>query len=387
MDIPLSPFKPGVNRLGFEAELTPLHTNKCTLIQTENLRLTLFDDSTVVLPDVPYWTKMPQLDLFFQDAFPMGRWPDMRDAAVVLIEKDLAAANAALNMVALGSQKIGFPPYGLSWLTGYEPGKARKDLLVVGVLPSLPKSVIEKAPIAGNDPLRLSFPQMLRPEPRQTTPIDFWSKAAAPRQQMPTNLSDVNAASPVGADLSGILGPGRTALMQFQHPDAADRTVIVLTAGIAEDLLAGSKALWDPVVQGGCQGDLAVVNLDSLEPQTLAHLIGPSYYLGNPGRLPAVQNYINTHPFLSLAALLVILLALCAIDPENSETPPRAAAESLRGMIDGEKRYKTRALVGLARRKRRPEFRPEAGRPHESASTLIERPHTHSACLSLSSAP
>jgi len=227
VDIPLSPFKAGVNRLGFEAELTPLHTNKCTLIQTENLRLTLFDDSMVVLPDVPYWTKMPQLDLFFQDAFPMGRWPDMRDAAVVLIEKDLAAANAALNMVALGSQKIGFPPFGLSWLTSYEPGKARKDLIVVGALPSLPKSVIEKAPIAGNDPLRLSFPQMLRPEPRQAAPIDFWSNAAAPRQQAPANLSDVNAASPVGADLSGILGPGRTALMQFQHPDAADRTVII----------------------------------------------------------------------------------------------------------------------------------------------------------------
>jgi hypothetical protein len=117
----------------------------------------------------------------------------------------------------------------------------------------------------------------------------------------------------VGADLSGVLGPGRAALMQLQHPEAADRTVIILAAGTAKDLLAGSKALWDPVVQGGCQGDLVLVNPDSPEPQTLAHLIGPSYYLGNPGRMPAVQNYINTHPFLSLAALLVILAALCGL--------------------------------------------------------------------------
>jgi hypothetical protein len=256
---------------------------------------------------------MPQLDLFFQDAFPMGRWPDLREAAVVLTEQNLEAANAALNIVALSSQKIGFPPFGLSWLASYEPEKTRKDLLVVGVLPSLPKSVIEKAPIAGIDPLRLSFPQMLRPEPRQATPIDFWSKAAAPQQQMPQNLSDVNAASPVRADLSGILGPGRTALMQFQHPDAAERTVIILTAGIAADLLAGSKTLWDPVVQGGCQGDLVVVNLDKPEPETLAHLIGPSYYLGNPGRMPAVQNFINTHPIISLVALAVILIVLCGL--------------------------------------------------------------------------
>jgi hypothetical protein len=313
VDIPLSSFKQGMNRLSFEAELTPLHTDKCTLIQTENLRLTIFDDSTVTLPEVPHWVKMPQLDLFFQDAFPMGRWPDLRESAVVLTEKNLSAANAALNVVAISSQKIGLPPFGLSWLMSYEPEKTRKDLLVAGVLPSLPTSVIEKAPIAGIDPLRLSFPQMLRPQPQTAAPIDFWSQAAATPPQMPRNLSDVNATSPVRADLSGTLGPGRIALMQFQHPDAAERTVIILTAGIAEDLLAGSKMLWDPIVQGGCHGDLFVVNLDKPEPETLAHMIGPSYYLGNPGRIPAVQNFINSHPVLSLAALLVILLVLCGL--------------------------------------------------------------------------
>jgi len=29
--------------------------------------------------------------------------------------------------------------------------------------------------------------------------------------------------------------------------------------------------------------------------------------------MPAVQNFINTHPFVSLAALLVILLVLCGL--------------------------------------------------------------------------
>jgi hypothetical protein len=313
VDIPLSSFKQGMNRLSFEAELTPLHTDKCTLIQTENLRLTLFEDSTVILPEVPYWTKMPQLDLFFQDAFPMGRWPDLREAAVVLTEKNLAAAGAALNVVALSAQKIGFPPFGLSWHMGYEPEKIRKDLLIAGVLPSLPKPLIEKTPIAGIDPLRLSFPQMLRPQLRPAAPIDFWSKAVEPQTQTPLNLSDVKTSSQVGADLSGTLGPGRAVLMQLQHPEASERAVIILTAGVAQDLLAASRLLWDPMVQAGCRGDLFVVNLGTPEPDTLAHLIGPSFYLGNPGRIPAVQNFINTHPFLSLTALLLILLVLCGL--------------------------------------------------------------------------
>jgi cellulose synthase operon protein B len=313
VDIPLSSFKSGMNQLSFEAELTPLHTDKCTLIQTENLRLTIFEDSVVVLPEVPYWVKMPQIDLFFQDAFPIGRWPDLREAAVVLTEKSLPAATAALNVVALCAQKIGFPPFGLTWITNDAPEKIRKDLLVAGVLPTLPRTVLEKAPISGVDPLRVTFPQMPRPQARTDEPIRFWTSSAPAATQSPQNLADVRSVSPVASSLSGVLGPGRAALMQLQHPEAADRTVILLTAGIPEDLLAGSQALWNPMVQGGSRGDLLLVNLAKPEYETQAHLIGPSYYLGSPGRIPVVHNFINAHPILSIAGLLVLLLALCAL--------------------------------------------------------------------------
>jgi hypothetical protein len=313
VDIPLSSFKPGTNRLSFEAVLTPLHTDKCTLIQTENLRLTIFEDSTVVLPEVPYWIKMPQIDLFFQDAFPLGRWPDLREAAVVLTEKSLPAANAALNVVALCAQKIGLPPFGLTWLTSYEPEKTAKDLLIAGPMSTLPKSAMEKAPIAGIDPMRLSFPQLDRPQALTDEPIHFWTRPSTAQPQAPQNLSDVRVVSPGVGDLSGAMGPGRAALMQFQHPHAADRTIMILTAGISQDLLAGSRALWNPMVQGGSRGDLLVVNLEKPDYETLAHLVGPSYFLGNPGRMPVVQNFINTHPLISLGALLILLLVLCAL--------------------------------------------------------------------------
>jgi hypothetical protein len=313
VEIPLSSFKQGTNRMSLEAELTPLHTDKCTLIQTENLRLTVYEDSTIILPEVPYWTKMPQLDLFFQDAFPLGRWPDLREAAVVLTEKNFAAAGAALNIVALSVQKIGFPPFGLNWLTSYEADKSPKDLLIAGALPSLPKSLVEKCPIAGIDPLRLSFPQMVRPPSRTSAPIDFWSKSLEPQPQEPLNLTDVKTSSQTGIDAFGALGPGRAVLMQLQHPQAAERAIIILTASSAQDLAAAGSTLWDPIVQAGCRGDLFVVNLGTSEPETLAHHIGPNFFLGNPGRMPAVQNFINTHPFLSLAALLLTLLVLCGL--------------------------------------------------------------------------
>ena len=78
---------------------------------------------------------------------------------------------------------------------------------------------------------------------------------------MPQNISDNFQAATVTSHVFGKPSPGHTALMQFQHPDIAERTVVLLTAANGQDLSVGSKALWDPVVQAGCRGDLAFLNL------------------------------------------------------------------------------------------------------------------------------
>jgi hypothetical protein len=98
--------------------------------------------------------------------------------------------------------------------------------------------------------------------------------------------------------------------MQFQHPDIAERTVVLLTAANGQDLSVGSKALWDPVVQAGCRGDLAFLNLEAARYDTLSMLVGPSYYLGKPGPAPTVTNIVNTHPLIFFLALLIVMILL-----------------------------------------------------------------------------
>jgi len=178
------------------------------LIQTENLRLTIFEDSTVVLPEVPYWIKMPQLDLFFQDAFPLGRWPDLRETAVVLTEKSLPAANAALNVVALCAQKNRVPALRAhlahnlrTWKNPQGPAYRR---------PHVYAAQIRHGKGAHRRPrsMRLSFPQLDRPQPRTDEPIHFWPRSSAAQPQTtPQNLSDVRAASPWWAIFPALWGP------------------------------------------------------------------------------------------------------------------------------------------------------------------------------------
>lgn len=332
LDIPLSTFKPGLNRLGLQAVLTPLHTDHCQLIQTENLRLTIFDDSKFALPQVPYWIKMPQLDLLFQDAFPFGQWPDLRESAFVVAEREWNAAAAAINAAALCAQKIGYPPFGLDWIVGADADALpRKDIFIAGRLASLPPALRQRLPIAGIDPLKLTFPNQVRPTPREAEPVQFWSRIAPDQPEIPRNLEDRSTPAAVRAELAGNFGPGRAALMQLQHPRAPERTLVVLTAAAADELALAGRALWETSVQAGAAGDLVLLNLERPDFAALAHLIGPSYYLGNPGRLPAVQNFINTHPILSLIGVLVLLLIFCAL------------------------------LLGLVRKRRRRRLAPTAG--------------------------
>jgi hypothetical protein len=313
ISIPLSAFKPGLNQLAFKAVLTPLHTDKCTLIQTENLRLTIFDDSTLTLPEVPYWIKMPKLEVFFQDAFPFGKWPDMRETIVAVSEKTFDAVTAAVNLVAISAQKIGYPPFNLSFQFNLNTRQHHKDVIMIGRLETIPKNIIDNAPLGGINPTKIKFQHLARPRSNRSKPIDFWSRFTKNVQEPPQNISDYFQTATVKSHVFGKLTPGHTALMQFQHPDVAERTIVLLTAANGEDLSVGSKALWDPVVQAGCQGDLTFLNLEAVEYDTLSMLVGPSYYLGNPGSVPAIHNMVNTHPLIFLFVLLLIMILLLVL--------------------------------------------------------------------------
>jgi hypothetical protein len=130
---------------------------------------------------------------------------------------------------------------------------------------------------------------------------------------MPQNISDDFKAATVMNHVFGKASPGRTALMQFQHPEVAERTIVLLAATSGQDLSAGSKALWDPVVQSGCRGDLAFLNLEAADRNAFSMIVGPNYYLGKPGPVPIIPNIVNAHPLIFLFALMIVLILLLGL--------------------------------------------------------------------------
>lgn len=313
----LSSMKPGYNKLTFSPVLTPLITDKCTMIQTGNLRLTLFDDSTFSLPTIDQWIEMPQLKAFMADAFPFGRFPDMRDTTIVVPDKTRQSFLAALNLVALAAQKTGFPPLEATWrLT--PPETSDKDMLFVSAADTIPGVYSNKAPLDLSSSGGLRYPHLSRPrgyDPGQGK--GFWSTLLPHKGARVVDVS-LRDAQLVVTRFDPLLMVKRAALMQFQSPFKNDRTVMMLTAHTLDDMAAAGTALWDSGLQSSSSGDTILIDLSDSTYKTMALKLGPSYYLGKVSSTPFIEYYTNTYPKqfillllgLSLSAALLIYILL-----------------------------------------------------------------------------
>jgi hypothetical protein len=231
IDIPTYVFKSGTNTIDF-APNPQIAGQICDLLQIEGLFVTLFDHSTLQFPEMPHLVEMPKIDLFMHNGFPFTRWPDGHETTVVLAAKDERLLAAGLNLIGLASQRNGFPLFGVQ----FTYGKAQSgELILVGLLGSFPEEISQVSPMSqSKETLRIPYPV-----------VTGW---------------DAEATMAYSSQISAF-GAGRGLLMEFQSPYETGRTVLMLTASRAEDVLAVSGALLNADVQAKSTGDLVLVEL------------------------------------------------------------------------------------------------------------------------------
>ena len=192
LELMMSSMSPGYNKLVIAPRLVPLITDQCSLIQTGNLRVTVFEDSTLTIPAVDQWIEMPHLGAFMADAFPFGRFPDMGESIIFIPDARKSSFISALNLVSIGAQKIGFPPLGLEWKLsfaeetagskedgaqdkGFKAGPKEdgaqdqgfntdKDIIIVSQAHALPRIFKDAAPFYPASPGSVPYPHLTRPK-------------------------------------------------------------------------------------------------------------------------------------------------------------------------------------------------------------------------------
>ena len=303
IDVPADFFRPGENTVAFDPVLTPLVTGRCKYIQTGNLLLTLFSDSTIQIPSMTDWTAMPRIGLFTRDGFPFTGAAGMKNTLVYLPEKSGAAAAAAINLLSMAAQKAGFPGYNVGF-TYKDPQVCGRDILAVGTLSDMPEGLLKAMPvrIAGKGLVR--YPLIKNYEAGETV-IDarldsligkFLPRPAGWRKPLPY----------IPAVVNGVSQPeGRWALLaEFESPCKSGRSVVLLGASSPGALINAADAVLEPSIQGRASGALVMFDPDAPGRSIVSLPPSETYYVGRLGLLPRLNALIYEHGIIFLLLLL-----------------------------------------------------------------------------------
>jgi hypothetical protein len=282
LNIPTHIFRPGTNILRFEPVLTPFIGKNCENIQTENLFLTLFDNSMLYFPPMPHFVDLPKIELFMLNGFPVTRWPDAHESMIYLASRDADTISAALNLIGVITQKNGYPLLEMKY-SFKPPQNFKGELIIIGDIAAIPDDIKRIAPLNLTKQTTVPYPV-----------IRSWNDE--------TSLA-------FSKQVSG-LSPGRGAVMEFQSPYAEGRTAVLLTATSTKELLDLTYAIMEPAVQAKCEGDLVLIDLKPPDYNVVSMNIGRKYFAGKAGKVSKIDMYLYTYPWLYYAALALVIIVL-----------------------------------------------------------------------------
>ncbi|MEK6708349.1 MAG: cellulose biosynthesis cyclic di-GMP-binding regulatory protein BcsB [Pseudomonadota bacterium] len=283
IDLPTYLFKPGANVISFGLELHP-ELKECELTLTNNLFVSIFDNSTLAFPDMPHFVELPKLELLMLNGFPFTRWPDGYDSLIYLTDPSSNdAVAAALNLVGLMTQKNGFPLLNIR--VGFHSlEKWKGDVIVIGDQKTMPDALKAKSPLHTSNTSLIPYP-VVRGWQNETATLAHSRQISA-------------------------LGEGSGLLMQFESPFQVGRTIMTLSADEPADLYRLGEALLDPEVQGQIYGDLVLVEMTQPKFRVTSMMVGKTYATGKQGDVSWIDSFLYAYPYAYHALLGLLILGL-----------------------------------------------------------------------------
>ena len=263
-----------------------------------NVRGEIDPDSSVDFSGYPHYTTLPNLGFFASSGFPFTRFADLSQTVVVMPPLP-APSDVSVFLTLLGrlGESTGHPALRFRVADADDDAALRDaDLLVIGGAPH--QRLLERwqeylpAVVAG-DQRRLNLPA---------------SQAGVAYRWLGLlglaglgNGPDPGIAARTDFAQGGALG----ALLGLQHPLSPQRSVVVLTASAAPQMLDVLDALDDAGKVRAMSGSVVLVRADKVS----SLLVGPTYTVGSIPWWTSVWYPISRYPLLvALLALIVAVL-------------------------------------------------------------------------------
>ena len=279
----------GQNQLIFDYNLVIADKQKCVGTLPTDVRTAILPTSTIDFSHAYHALRMPNLATFAGAGFPFTIRPDQGETVVLMGAQPSPGAVAAfLTLMGRFGDATGAPASAITVADAIDPdAMAGKDILVIG-----PTSLAASDPLFANAPVHFSNGR-LRVEEASSVERIFAG----------VSLFDFGMRGEVDHFLD------ETAffngIVSFQSPFESGRSVIALLADNPASLPALVEGMADPRINARIQGDLSVINGDSMS----SFAVGPGYWLGDLPLWLKAGYWLSEEPaLLALGGILVALL-------------------------------------------------------------------------------
>lgn len=297
-EIFLPAFKLGArNQLQFNFSFTYHKEGNCRDTQVENVRAMVDADSSVDFSGFPHYAELPNLNFFATAGYPFTRYADLSETVVVMPEAPTdAEIETLLGLLGRMGESTGYPATRFRLTASAdESGLADADLLVIGALPRQGLLATWKDRL----PADLSGGSRRIDQPARAATFLYDRLGFG-------TLPDPTVAA--GARMEGE-GP-LAALLGFESPVSAGRSVVAVTATAPDGIGRVLDALDDPDLQRDIHGSVVFVHPDKVE----SLLVGKSYFVGYLPFWTTIWYWLATHPMLlALLAVLAVLFFTFAV--------------------------------------------------------------------------
>ncbi len=308
--VPLRSFAPGRNVIAIEPQLSPMHKDRCSVSSTNNLVVTIFDDSKLLIPSADHFVRLPDIKLFATTGFPYTKFPDGSDMAIQVASKDSKSISAGWTLLSKLTQTNSMPFHN-AHITFGTPDKNRNQI-IIGAQSAINSALLKASPLAYNSSQNAHDLHYTMYNPLESEVyLNNWWRAFQSKAMNALGFSPAQAEQAF-ARISQQTGFGSQGnIMQFESPISAGKTVTIFTAENADYLLQRMREVMDPKVWGSLQGDLVVWKDTSKSVHW--QKLSPNYNVGNVSVNTRLEYYFIQHPWYSMAILIAMIILFVAL--------------------------------------------------------------------------
>jgi hypothetical protein len=300
--IPLNAFSPGPNVITFEPRMMPSVADFCVIGQSENLALTLFDDSEIRFPELTHFTSLPDLDLFAKTGFPYTTVQADEYAALQVAGKDSQTVGAALSLVGKLAQLVDVPLKSLQ--VSFDAVPDNVDILLVGAASEIDQKFMAATDFALGNPSRVALPLETTVNPdrvNRSRLAELLDRATGE----PDPVTDLRTPQQLHITKTGTLG-GYKLMLQTESPLSRSRTLTILTASNTTDLAEGVNSLVNPEIWNNLNGHM-VLWRDKLN--TLVNYAGGTeFHVGQASVDRTLSYYFSNYPLEGLLITMAVIV-------------------------------------------------------------------------------